>query len=147
MKIMQTPEQRKAWLAKNPGRMARYNKEYRARKGYGAAELNRHLKRKYGISVEDKQRLWDAQKGICPVCKNPLPGVLAKDCQVDHCHKSNTVRGLLHWYCNSIVGIYENYPTRLENIARYLDDAIVRTHGNDNHERSAEMTDPTPLGV
>ena len=33
-------------------------------------------------------------------------------------------------------------PERLSEETSFLDDAIVRSHGNTNHERSAEMTDP-----
>jgi hypothetical protein len=127
---MQTKEQRKAWLQRNRQKMSKYQKKYvQKTDSYRRAELNRHLVKSYGITIERKQEMWDEQGGLCSVCANPLPDILKRDCQVDHCHSTDTVRGLLHWYCNVLVGVMENHPTLIGNIDRYLKDAIVRTHG------------------
>jgi hypothetical protein len=129
-KPMQTKEQRKAWLQRNRQKMSKYQKKYvQKTDSYRRAELNRHLVKSYGITIERKQEMWDEQGGLCSVCANPLPDILKRDCQVDHCHSTGTVRGLLHWYCNVLVGVMENHPTLIGNIDRYLKDAIVRTHG------------------
>jgi hypothetical protein len=117
---MQTSEQRKAWLDKNRPKMAEYQRTYRQKPDYKRAEANRHLRRKYDMTIEDKQRMWDEQTGLCAVCHQPLPDVLDRDCQVEHNHETNKVRSLTHWYCNMIVGVMENYPTLLENVAAYL---------------------------
>jgi hypothetical protein len=129
----------KTWRAKNRDRCAAYRKSSEFKK----ADRNRHLIRKYGITYEDEQRMWDAQKGLCLVCHKPLPPITDRDCQVDHCHKTNQVRGLLHWYCNMMVGLVENHPVLHEDVIQYLSDAIVRTHENTNHEKLAEMSNST----
>jgi hypothetical protein len=90
--------------------------------------------------------MWNEQEGNCGVCGNPMTHVFARDCQVEHDHFTGKVRSLTHWYCNMMVGVMENKPILLHQIVKYLEvhkrDAIVRTHGNNNHESSAEMSEP-----
>jgi len=118
--MSQTTEQRKSWVAANRAKMAGYQKTYRQTPEFKRAELNRHLFRKYDMTIEDKQRLWDDQKGLCAVCGDPLPDIFDRDCQVDHSHKTDEVRGLLHWQCNILVGTMESRPILLDKIVAYL---------------------------
>ncbi len=117
---MQTSEQRKSWLQLNRTKMADYQRKYRQGADYKKAELNRHLLRKYDMTIEDKQRMWDEQKGLCAVCFKPLPDIYNRDCQVEHDHATNKVRSLAHWYCNMVVGVMENHPVMLEDVVAYL---------------------------
>ena len=79
--------------------------------GYGRptkeAQRRGHLRHRYGIDVEDYERLLAEQDGVCAICKRaPTPentrrkGVLF----VDHCHDSRAIRGLLCNDCNLIIG-------------------------------------------
>ncbi len=71
-----------------------------------------HLKRKYGISLEDYQAMWDAQGGLCANCHQPETRVSnygTKDSPVswlavDHCHKTGKIRALLCFRCNTLIG-------------------------------------------
>src|SRR5258705_11429755 len=65
------------------------------------------LKRLYGLSIEDFDKMFQKQKGLCAICKNPQSESI-KSLAVDHCHKTGKVRGLLCNGCNLSVGNYEN---------------------------------------
>jgi hypothetical protein len=122
-------EYQREWRAKNKDKQVAYRRSDKFKR----AEANRHLVRTYGITVEDKQRMWESQNGLCSVCNKPLPDTFQRDCQVEHCHTTGRVRSLAHWYCNVIVGVMENHPTLLHDVESYLDlhngDAIVRPYG------------------
>lgn len=106
----------RAWRAKNPDKI----KGYKSTPEFKKQEANRHLVRTYGITLKDKQEMWNGQCGLCSVCLKPLPDIMQRDCQVEHCHATKKVRSLTHWYCNVIVGVMENHPTLLDNVVVYL---------------------------
>lgn len=106
----------KGWRERNKGK----TKEYRSKPDYKRQEANRHLVRTYGVTLKDKQKMFDEQSGLCSVCLKPLPDIMDRDCQVEHCHSTSKVRSLAHWYCNIIVGVMENHPTLLDNVQVYL---------------------------
>ena len=117
---MQTSEQRKAWLKLNRAKMTEYSKKWRQSESGKRHELARHLSRKYDMTIEDKQKMWDEQKGLCAVCLRPLPDIFNRDCQVEHDHATNKVRSLAHWYCNMVVGVMEKHSVPLEGVIVYL---------------------------
>lgn len=75
------------------------------------------LKRRYGIDLEDYNRLLKQQKGKCAICKE----VPKKDhlC-VDHNHKTLAVRGLLCNNCNTALGMFQDDPLLIKRAADYL---------------------------
>lgn len=75
------------------------------------------LKRVYGISVEDYDRLLVKQDGRCAICGD-LPGERLLD--VDHCHQSGAVRGLLCVRCNTSIGKFDDDPVLLRSALTYL---------------------------
>ena len=91
---------------------SRYTEEEKVRiRVYG-------LKRNYGLSEVDFDKLMVAQKGECAVCnkkdtKRPL--------QVDHCHSSGKVRGLCCLKCNRGMGLMEDNPEYLRNAADFIE--------------------------
>lgn len=60
------------------------------------------LKRRYGLTLEAYHALWEDQKGNCKLCKKPM-----HKADVDHNHKTNKVRGLVHHKCNLFLGMFE----------------------------------------
>jgi hypothetical protein len=118
---MRTPEQlkeyHKQYRDKHRDKMRQYAKKYRD----AHRDVPQHLMRKYGITVEDKQAMWDRQDGKCAVCKEPMKHVFDRDCCVDHCHETKKVRGLIHWYCNILVGVLEAKPLTLQQVIAYVD--------------------------
>ncbi len=77
-----------------------------------------HIKQNYKVEPEFIMELMDEQKGCCAICKDSLvyPDSL-KSYHIDHCHKTDVVRGLLCCRCNSAIGyLKESIPVFLEAI-------------------------------
>jgi len=62
------------------------------------------LKKRYGISAEEYQKLFALQKGCCAICGKKPSGVRKKRLSVDHNHVTDIVRGLLCGLCNAWLG-------------------------------------------
>lgn len=77
------------------------------------------LKRRYGITVEEYDRLLAAQGGACAICEGP-PGARAKYFHVDHCHDTGTIRGLLCRDCNQGIGSLRDRSDLLRAAITYL---------------------------
>jgi hypothetical protein len=79
-----------------------------------------HLRRLYGITLEQYDELLARQDNKCPVCLKHESEFTIK-LAVDHDHKSGEVRGLLCNYCNHrMVGRHRD-PALLRRIADYLE--------------------------
>jgi hypothetical protein len=83
-----------------------------------ARERARSLKRLYGISVEEYDRLFAEQDGRCAICSRTNP---SGSLDVDHNHKTGAIRGLLCRRCNLLGGVIETNPELVEKIKGYLD--------------------------
>ena len=76
----------------------------------------RHIRFKYGMSVEDYDKLYQDQEGKCAICGSNGQTVL----YIDHCHSTNDVRGLLCQPCNSGLGMFKDNPELLNSAIAYL---------------------------
>jgi hypothetical protein len=65
------------------------------------------LKKKFGISSEDFDRMLEEQNGLCGICGTSDPGGRWNRFPVDHCHKTGKVRGLLCNNCNRGLGLLD----------------------------------------
>ncbi len=84
----------------------------------------RRSMRKYGITIADWHRMFDAQGGVCAICRRPeTTGQYGKPSRlsVDHCHETGRVRGLLCRSCNRGIGNLSDDPLRLRSAAEYLE--------------------------
>jgi Recombination endonuclease VII len=79
-------------------------------------QLRHHLRSKYGITLEERQSMVDAQGGICAICKAKL-----KSPYVDHDHDTGLIRGILCNRCNRALGMFEDDRSVLLNAVAYLD--------------------------
>jgi hypothetical protein len=82
------------------------------------SEQERHLKRKYGIDLNGYKKLLQTQEGLCAICKPPEPAT--KKFDVDHCHVTGVVRGLLCTSCNRMLGHSGDKEETLTAAAEYL---------------------------
>lgn len=74
---------------------------------------NARLKTLYGITLADYSRMFAEQGGRCRLCRRePLPKYPNLD--VDHCHRTKRVRGLLCRTCNIHIGFIENHRAAIE---------------------------------
>lgn len=95
-------EYNKSWRKNNPQKI----KQHR---------LKTKLKQQYGISLEERNYLFTAQNGLCKIC------VENKATDVDHCHQTGRVRGLLCRACNNAIGLLRENKQILQNAITYLE--------------------------
>lgn len=65
------------------------------------------LKRKFGISLEDYNKIFEEQNGLCAICGLPEKTIIGDKTiilGVDHNHLTKKVRGLLCSDCNTSIG-------------------------------------------
>jgi hypothetical protein len=79
------------------------------------------LKSRYGITEADYARLYDAQGGVCAICRKPPIGKSkSKRLHIDHCHTTGRIRGLLCTKCNSALGQFGDSLEGLKRVIAYL---------------------------
>lgn len=75
---------------------------------------NSHLKKSYGITIEDYDKILEAQGGTCAICDG---GTTKRHFAVDHNHKTGQIRGLLCARCN--MGLAK-FMDKIINVQRAL---------------------------
>lgn len=78
-----------------------------------------HLRRTYGLTLADYNKIRKAQGDCCAVCKRHH-SVFKVNLAVDHDHKTNEIFGLLCAYCNRRVIGRERRWEIFENASIYL---------------------------
>lgn len=115
---------------KKKARIKAQNK-YRQSEKYRISYVSSHLKRTYGITIEQYNELLAVQNNCCAICGtegrkriyvNKREQLLPLF--VDHCHKTNKVRGLLCNKCNVGLAMYN------ENIESFLNAIIYLKENN-----------------
>jgi DNA-directed RNA polymerase subunit RPC12/RpoP len=96
-------EKQKLWRRKNPDRNKEYQRCYRARSGSvdRNRNRNRNLKKRYNLSLAEKEELLASQNYVCAICKGMLWG--KRGPCVDHDHITKQNRGILCTNCNSVI--------------------------------------------
>lgn len=91
---------------------------------FKAQKTKHHLKFNYGISKEEYDQLSIKQNNLCAICKLPetsmIKGVVRK-LSVDHCHRTDKIRGLLCISCNLAIGKLKHNPELLRKAALYCE--------------------------
>ncbi|MFD8018938.1 endonuclease VII domain-containing protein [Streptomyces lavendulae] len=83
------------------------------------AARNTRIQSTYGLSADDYGQLFAAQDGKCAICRETRKTNLA----VDHCHKTEAIRGLLCARCNGqlLARGARDRPEVLRRAADYLE--------------------------
>lgn len=81
-----------------------------------AKKLEYRLRRFYGLTTAQFERMKKEQDCRCAVCHEPCDKL-----NVDHDHKTGKVRALLCHLCNSAIGGMQDDPQRLREAACYLE--------------------------
>lgn len=87
-------------------------------RGVPAYMRNHGLQRRYGISQEEYQQMFESQDGVCAICGGVEDG--GRPLHVDHDHATGAIRGLLCRQCNHGLGNFQDQITLLENAKTYL---------------------------
>lgn len=120
-------EYKRRYRDANPEKDRRQRRESEARRRKQYPDLTRrsNLRKWYGLSIEEYERLFEAQKGCCAICGRPQDEQKFR-LAVDHCHETGVVRGLLCSPCNTGLGSLADSPELLRIAADYLENARRR---------------------
>lgn len=113
----------KAHRAAHPVEYKEAQRRYRAahRDTLLEREREQNLKRLYGISAAEYEKLLQQQGGRCAICGRTDNGMRhTKNFHVDHNHATGEVRGLLCGPCNGVLGYAKDDPSVLLQAIAYL---------------------------
>ena len=92
----------KSWSKENPDKVKNYV-----------------LKRKYNLTVEDYNKMFEEQKGCCYICGRHQ-SLFNKALHVDHCHDTKIIRKLLCVRCNNGLGFLDDDIDKLSKCIEYI---------------------------
>lgn len=79
---------------------------------------------KYNLTKEQYHEMLDKQNGKCAICgevpKYKRHNKTTTRLNIDHCHKTNKVRGLICFRCNSGLGMFKDNKMLLLSAIKYL---------------------------
>ncbi len=109
----------KRYRDKYKKRISRKNAEYR--KNHPDSQRETYYPREYGITIGDYDDMYIEQGGCCAIC-GTHQSKLNKRLHIDHCHKTDKVRGLLCSSCNTAIGLLKEDSGIIKNVLKYLED-------------------------
>lgn len=80
----------------------------------------RHLVRKYGVTLAGYDAMLERQGGKCVICLTTPDTQRYGVFHVDHCHTTGEVRGLLCRGCNNVLGVVNDSPEALARAIAHL---------------------------
>lgn len=107
------------WQLANPEKVAARRAACTSSGRRSVSNRKSHLKRRFGLTLEQYDEMLKSQGGGCALCKRPPPARSAL--HVDHDHETGRVRGLLCFTCNNALGDFEDDAVRLREAARYVE--------------------------
>jgi hypothetical protein len=102
-------EVKKERRRKNPCNTPEWHKEYK-------------LRTQFGLTTEEYRGMITIQNNRCITCGTEFDEQIKP--QVDHCHNTGKVRGLLCRPCNTSLGLLKENPETLKNLITYLHDNL-----------------------
>jgi Recombination endonuclease VII len=96
----------RAWQKANPDKVRANRRKHQHR---------RHIRDRFGLTVEEWDAMLIAQSGRCAICNDPME----KPC-VDHDHETGATRALLCKDCNTGLGHFRDDTERLMAATQYL---------------------------
>lgn len=89
------------------------------------AYKNKSLKYTFGITLDEYNELLEKQNYVCAVCNKPEKEIhpqskKIRNLNVDHCHETGKIRGLLCNSCNRGIGLLRDDPNLLFAAIQYL---------------------------
>lgn len=90
--------------------------------------IQRHYKKSYNLTYKEVLKLRQEQDEVCAICKKP--GFMMNDrvksgLNVDHCHKTGQIRGMLCHNCNRALGLFQDDTDLLKAAINYLEGATT----------------------
>lgn len=89
-------------------------------------ERRHRIKNKYGVSELFIEEIIIRQGWVCKICGNPCDRTKRKQTEnIDHCHRTGIVRGILCLRCNQMIGLSGDNPDILNRAVQYLEDSYL----------------------
>lgn len=85
----------------------------------GLEKQDNKIRKQYGISMRQFTELLAAQGDGCAICKKPMEAIRRR-MNIDHCHDTNEVRGILCSGCNTGLGHLGDNIEGLQRAIAYL---------------------------
>jgi hypothetical protein len=130
------PDYKRKWRAENRERLRQQQRAYYAQPAirerehrrkasaeYRAKNREQALRRKYKLTVIQREAMSVEQGGVCAICHRPESMMVKGEVSplaVDHNHRTGKVRGLLCVACNQGLGRFQDNIDRLLSAAAYL---------------------------
>jgi hypothetical protein len=100
----------------NPERQKEYQRRYNE-KHRTMLSLRRRSKQ-FGMTIDMIHVMMESQGNQCAICLDPL--TIEGQYDIDHCHTTGTIRGILCMRCNRGIGMLRDNYTLCEAAAAYL---------------------------
>lgn len=95
----------------------------------GKIKKDYNLRQRYkDFNLEKYNELYVTQDARCAICQCSF--IRPEELEVDHCHETDNVRGLLCGKCNRALGLFNDDISSLERAIKYLNDARKLTQDN-----------------
>jgi len=107
----------KKYRANDPGKAKKKYREQNERRRENGYRRAYHVKKKYGLTMEQVDAIILLQSGTCAIC----PTSVTRNSHIDHDHISGKVRGVLCGRCNPAIGKMQDDPARLRRAADYIE--------------------------
>lgn len=110
------------YLRYKPGMLARAVERYNTEPEFREKQSRKNIRRKektHGAEEGTYERLLLEQNGLCANCGR-LQKTPGKRLNIDHCHATDTIRGLLCDSCNKGLGHFHDSVWLLVDAARYV---------------------------
>lgn len=115
-----TVEKRKETLRKynnSPERKIKTKEYYQNNKH----RWKKYTYEQYGITEEIFNKMLQSQNHSCYTCGKHKDDVGSKGLCIDHCHETNTVRGLLCGPCNTALGLLKEDIEIMKKLINYVE--------------------------
>lgn len=99
----------------------RFKRKYQSDPVYRAKKNKSNVLSKHGVKRHEYEAMVVAQGGTCAICKKIPSG---RGFNIDHCHNTKRVRGLLCTNCNLAIGHMEDDTERLHAAIAYLQKGV-----------------------
>lgn len=104
-------------------RYTEHRKDPKNKEKWRRYRQNGVFKRRYGITLEQYEKMVTDQENKCLICKKEPDNYGPKQnhvLSVDHCHKTGKIRGLLCHRCNTALGAFHESPEIIIKALEYI---------------------------
>lgn len=102
----------------------KYHNDEEYRKKTNQSNRNNTLLKRYGIDVSQFEAMIEEQGNSCLVCKIQFDkSSSSQKPNIDHCHRTGKVRGILCTLCNAGLGSFRDSQMFLYSAITYLKDS------------------------